>query len=128
MPLRKVNDPNDVFQCDGTQCSNSIRYYKDMPIHLASRFPMRGTFNLLTSPKPNMLYLSHPMVAYCYLETIFLNDTSSLKDWIDTGYIGEYLGDGVRAKIFKRLIPSGLHTIDERLQALLFTRSSISIN
>ena len=128
MPQRRVNDKSDTFQCDGSQCSDALRYYKDLPEHLASRFPMRGTFNILSTSKPNSLYLSHPMVVYYFLETAYSNETTSLRGWIDTGYFGEYLGDGIYAKIFKKIMPSGLHIMDTRLQALLFTRSGICIH
>ena len=127
-----MNDKSSTFQCDGSQCWNyeggfALRYYKDLPEHLASRFPMRGTYNILSTSKPNILYLSHPMVVYYFLETAYSNETTSLRGWIDTGYFGEYLGDGYHAKIFKKIMPSGLHTMDKRLQALLFTRSGICI-
>ena len=122
MPLRRVNDENDAFQCDGLPCSD-IRYYKNLPEPLASRFPMRGTKNILSTSNPNRLYLSHPMVAYYFLETTYPNETASVRGWTDTGYFGEYLGDNVHAKIFKKLIPSGLHTMEGLIQAVLFTRS-----
>ena len=127
MPQRRVNDKINRFKCDGLPCTDALRYYKDLPEHLASRFPMRGTFNILSTSKPNMLYLSHPMVAYYFLETANSNETASMRGWIDTGYFGEYLGDGIHAKIFKKFMSSGLHTIDKRLQVLLFTRAGICI-
>ena len=122
-----MNDKSNTFQCDGSQCSDALRYYKDLPEHLASRFSMRGTINILRTLKSNTLYLSHPMVAYYFLETSYSNETTSLRGWTDTGYFGEYLGDGIHAKIFKKIMPSGFHSMDKRLQALLFTRSGICI-
>ena len=122
LPLRYVNDPSDVFLCDGSPCTNGVTYYQNLPIHIASRFPMRGTINLFSSPKPNMLYLLQSMVAY-HVQEASGNVTRPPQDWIDTGYSGEYLGDGVFTKIYKRILQPGLHTFDSKIQILLFTKS-----
>ena len=122
LPKRYVNDPNDVFLCDGLPCEGVASYYKNLPNHIASRFPMAGTKNLVSSSKPNMLYVFEPMVAY-HLHESYSNSTKSFENWIDTGYFGEYLGDEVFAKIFKRIFPPGLHELDGHIQTLLFTRS-----
>ena len=122
LPKRYVNDPNDVFLCDGLPCEGVATYYKNLPNHIASRFPIAGTKNLLSSSKPNMLYVFDPTVAY-YLHETFSNSTESFTNWIDTGHFGEYLGDEVFAKIFKRIFPPGLHKLNGHMQTLLFTRS-----
>ena len=67
------------------------------------------------------------MVAYYFLETAYVNETAPVWGWTDTGYFGEYLGDNIHAKIFKKIIPSGLHTMEGRIQAVLFTRSGNTI-
>ena len=122
LPKRYVNDPNDVFLCDGSPCDGDVRYYKNLPNHIASRFPMAGTKNFLSSSEENMLYVFEPMVAY-HLHETYSNSTKSFKNWIDTGYFGEYLGDQVFAKIFKRIFPPGLHKLDGNMQTLLLTKS-----
>ena len=122
LPKRYVNDPNDVFLCDGLPCEGVATYYKNLPNHVASRFPIAGTKNLLSSSKPNMLYVFDPTVAY-YLHETSSNSTESFTNWIDTGHFGEYLGDEVFAKIFKRIFPPGLHKLNGHMQTLLFTRS-----
>ena len=126
LPLRFVNDPNDVFLCDGSLCTNDVSHYQNLPIHIASRFPMRGTKNLLSSSNPNMLYLFKSMVAY-HVQKVSSNMTIPPRNWIDTGYFGEYLGDGVFARIYKRILPPGLHKFDSNLQTLLFTKSGKDI-
>ena len=67
------------------------------------------------------------MVAYHFPETAYANETASVWGWTDTGYFGECLGDNMHAKIFKKLMPSGLHTMDGQIQAVLFTRSGNAI-
>ena len=49
-------------------------------------------------------------------------------DWIDTGYYGQYFGDNVYAKIYKRIIRAGLHVIALKDAALLFTSSGTSVS
>ena len=105
-----MNDPLDVFLCDGSPCSNDVTHYQNLPNHIASRFPMRGTKNLLSSSKPNMLYLLRPMVAY-HVQEAPLNVTKPPNNWIDTGHFGEYLAAGVFARIYKRILPPGLHKV-----------------
>ena len=122
LPKRYVNDPNDVFLCDGSPCVDAIRYYKNLPNHIASRFPMAGIKNLLSSSKPNEVYFFESTVAY-HVQEAHSNSTKSFRNWIDTGYFGEYLGDKVFAKIYKRIFPPGLHQLDSNMQTLLFTKS-----
>ena len=62
------------------------------------------------------------MVAY-HVKEAPLNVTEQPNNWIDTGYFGEYLGDGVFARIYKRILPQGLHKVGSNLQTLLFTKS-----
>ena len=83
---------------------------------------MIGTRNILSSSASNMLYLSQSMIAY-HVQEAASNITKHSRNWIDTGYFGEYLGDGVFAKIYKRIFPPGLHQLDKEIQTLLFTKS-----
>ena len=122
LPLRYVNEPDDKFLCDGSPCTDNPRYYKNLPNHIASRFPMIGTKSFLSSSSSNMLYLSQSMIAY-HVQEAASNITKHSRNWIDTGYFGEYLGDGVFAKIYKRIFPPGLHKLDSNIQPLLFTKS-----
>ena len=122
LPLRYVNKPSDTFTCDGGPCTDHTRYYQKLPDNIGSRFPMRGTKDLISSMRPNMLYLPQNTIAYYFLETSS-NATHSPVDWIDTGYYDEFLGKGVNAKIFKRIMSAGIHIIDHKNAALLFTTS-----
>ena len=87
---------------------------------------MIGTKNLVSSSTSNMLYLSQSMIAY-HVQEAASNITIHARDWIDTGYFGKYLGDGVFAKIYKRIFPPGLHKLDSNIQTLLFTKSGVMI-
>ena len=87
---------------------------------------MIGTRNLLSSSASNMLYLSQSMIAY-HVQEAASNTTKHSRDWIDTGYFGEYLGDGVFARIYKRIFPPGLHKLGSNIQIVLFTKSGVMI-
>ena len=120
MPLRYVNKQTDVFLCNGTECD---KHFQHLPENIETRFPMRGTKNILSSPTiSNNLYLPHAMVVYYFLETS-INSTYSLGNWVDTGYYGEFLGNGTNWKIFKRLMAPGFHIMEGQAQVLLFTKS-----
>ena len=122
LPLRYVNKETDTFTCDGGPCPEPLRYYQDLPENIQSRFPMRGTKNLVSSLKSNTLYLPQTFIAYYFLEATS-NSTYSTGDWIDTGHYGEFLGKGVNAKIYKKILPAGLHRMESQQKALLFTKS-----
>ena len=121
-----MNNQTDLFSCDGSEC-NTILHYQQLPENIESRFPMRGTKNILSSPTTsNNLYLPHATVAYYFLESS-INTTYSLGNWVDTGYYGEFLGNGENWKIFKRLMAPGLHIMESKVQVLLFTKSGNSL-
>ena len=127
MPLRYLEKEADSFTCDGDPCANNGIYYQKFPLQLASRFPMRGTRDITSELKYNSLYVSKDLVAYYILKTA-KNATQPPVDWIDTGYYGQYFGNNVYAKIYKRIIRAGLHVIALKDAALLFTSSGTSLS
>ena len=127
MPLRYLEKEADSFTCDGDPCTNNEIYYQKFPLQLASRFPMRGTRDITSELKYNSLYVSKDLVAYYILKTA-KNATQPPVDWIDTGYYGQYFGNNVYAKIYKRIIRAGLHVIDLKDAALLFTSAGTSVS
>ena len=127
MPLRYLETETDSFTCDGDPCTNNGIYYQKFPLQLASRFPMRGTNDITSELKYNSLYVSKDLVAYYILKTA-KNATQPPVDWIDTGYYGQYFGNNVYAKIYKRIIRAGLHVIALKDAALLFTSSGTSVS
>ena len=88
---------------------------------------MRGTRDITSELKYNSLYVSKDLVAYYILKTA-KNATQPPVDWIDTGYYGQYFGNNVYAKIYKRIIRAGLHVIALKDAALLFTSSGTSLS
>ena len=127
MPLRYLEKEADSFTCDGDPCTNNGIYYQKFPLQLASRFPMRGTRDITSELKYNSLYVSKDLVAYYIVKTA-RNATQPPVDWIDTGYYGQYFGNNVYAKIYKRIIRAGLHDIALKDAALLFTSSGTSLS
>ena len=124
LSLRFENNQTDLFTCKGGKdCDNDV-YYQNLPDNLSSRFPMRGTRDVIPG-KSNMLYLPEATVVYLFTKECESATTSCdyFQDWINTGYYGPFLANDKKAKIYKRIISAGLHTIDISEAILLFTKS-----
>ena len=120
LPLRYVNMQSDKFLCDGNECD---KHFINLPEHIESRFPMRGTKEILSNPMTaNTLYLPHAMISYLFFQTA-ANATHPQGNWANTGHYGDFLGDGSNWRIFKQVMEPGIHIIDSQEQVLLFTKS-----